>query len=451
MYKKFISLAQIIVFTILGLLLSNKLSAQDTLRVDLSSALEIALSENPTIKIADKEIERVDYSRKETLSGFFPTISAGGNYNRNIKKPVIFLPAGSPFGTVLEIGSDNSYTANITASLPIYSATLFKSLQVSEVDIQIALESARASKLNMISEVKNAFYTLLLANNSYEVMKISVSNAKKNLENIQKLYQQGVVAEYDVIRSDVQVRNLNPALIQAENSVRLSALMLKVLLGVDENVAIEPMGNLTDFESDYLNFTYLEDISLESNTNLRQLELQQAKLTKQYELLRTTRIPTLAAFGNYQFQSQANDFNFKDYEWVRTFSAGLQLQIPIFQGFAKKHQEQQVLVGIDQLKMQHDYLDRNLTLQARNSITNMLRAAEQISSSKLGIEQAERGYSIAKTRYNTGSGTILELNDAEVALTQAKLNYNQAIYDYLKAKVEFETISGNDQIAKNIE
>jgi outer membrane protein TolC len=422
--------------------------AQDTLKVDISTALEIALSENPTIKIANKEIERVDYSRKEAISGFFPTISAGGHYNRNIKKPVIFLPPGSPFGTVLEIGSDNSYAASLTASLPIYSATLFKSIQVSEVDIQLALESSRASKLNMISEVKNAFYTLLLANNSFEVMKVSVENAQKNLDNIRKLYQQGMVAEYDVIRSDVQVRNLKPTLVQAENGVRLSALMLKVLLGVDENIEILPIGNLTDYETDYLNFKPLAEVTLESNTNLRQLELQKTKLAKQYELLRTTRIPTLAAFGNYQIQSQANDFNFSDYEWVRTLSAGLQLQIPIFQGFAKRYKEQQVLVGIDQLKMQHDYLNRNLTLQMRNSVTNMMRAAEQISSSKVGIEQAERGYSIAQTRYNTGSGTILELNDAEVSLTQAKLNYNQALYDYLKAKVEFESIIGDDELIK---
>jgi outer membrane protein TolC len=300
----------------------------------------------------------------------------------------------------------------------------------------------------MISEVKNVFYTLLLANNSYEVMKISVENAQKNLENIRKLYQQGMVAEYDVIRSDVQVRNLKPTLVQAENSVRLSALMLKVLLGVEENIEIMPIGNLTDYETDYQKFKPLADITLESNTSLRQLELQKTKLVKQYELLRTTRIPTLAAFGNYQIQSQANDFNFSDYEWVRTFSAGLQLQIPIFQGFAKRHQEQQVLVGIDQLKMQHDYLNRNLTLQMRNSVTNMMRASEQISSSKVGIEQAERGYSIAQTRYNTGSGTILELNDAEVSLTQAKLNYNQALYDYLKAKVEFESIIGDDELVK---
>jgi len=159
-------------------------------------------------------------------------------------------------------------------------------------------------------------------------------------------------------------------------------------------------------------------------------------------------LPSLAAFGNYQFQSQANDFNFSDYEWVSTASAGLQLQIPIFQGFAKRYREQQVLVGIDKLKIQQDYLNRNLTIQAQNSLIRMKSFAEQIVSSKEGIALAEKGYSIAQTRYKTGSGTYLELNDAEVALLQAKSNYNQAIFDYLQAKVEFEAILGNQNISK---
>jgi outer membrane protein TolC len=128
---------------------------------------------------------------------------------------------------------------------------------------------------------------------------------------------------------------------------------------------------------------------------------------------------------------------------------GLQLQVPIFQGFTKKYREQQVLVGIDQLKIQRDYLNQTLTLQARNAITNMMRAVEQINSNKEAIAQAERGYSIAQTRYRTGTGTILELNDAEVSLTQAKLNYNQSLFDYLKAKVDYETITGDNEALTN--
>ncbi len=420
---------------------------QDTLRISLEKALEIALSENPTIKLADKEIERQHYYKDEVRGGFFPTLSGSAQYIRNVDPQVIFLPQGifgPGSGGPMKIGSDNSYNAGLSLTLPLYAPSLFKLVQVSETDIEIALEKARASKLELASEVKKAYYTLLLAKNSFDVMSMSVANAQKNLDNIKNFFGQGLVAEYDLIRAEVQVRNLNPVLLQAENGVRLSAMMLKILLGVGDEVEIEVESNLTDYESDFAIFRPLLDIPLDNNTTLRQLDLQQLKLSKQYDLLRTNRLPTLAAFGNFQYQSQANDFKFGDYDWVKTTYVGLQLQVPIFQGFAKKYREQQLLVGIDQMKIQRDYLRQNLTLQARNSLTNMMKAAEQISSSKEGIAQAEKGYSIAQTRYRTGAGTVLELNDAEVSLTQAKLNYNQALYDYLKAKVEYETIIGNN-------
>jgi outer membrane protein TolC len=444
-YKYSIGILTFILFVI-----PVSILAQDTLRVDLNKALEIALSDNPTIKLANKEIDRQNYYRKEVQGGFLPTLNGSAQYNRNIEPQVIFMPPdifGPGTGGPMKIGSDNSYNAGLTLSVPIYAPALFKMMKVSETDIEIALEKSRASQLDMISEVKKAYYTLLLAQKSYDVMSLGIENAKRNLENIKKFYQQGIVAEYDVIRSEVQVRNLNPAFVQSKNFVSLSAMMLKVLLGVGTDVEIVVDGILTDYENDYISFKPTLEASLEKNTTLKQLDLQQYKLTQQYQLLRTNRLPTLAAFGNYQYQTQANDFKFGDYNWVKTSMVGFQLQVPIFQGFTKKYKEQQVLVGIDQLKIQRDYLGQNLSLQVRNTITNLMRATEQIGSTKEGISLAERGYSIAQTRYKTGSGTILELNDAEISLTQAKLNYNQALYDYLKAKVEYETITGENGIA----
>lgn len=424
-------------------------TAQDTLRIDLTKAIEIALSENPTIKVASKEIERTQYYRDEMRGGFYPTLSGSAQYTRNVEPQVIFMPPnifGPGTGGPLKIGSDNSYSAGLTLSLPLYVPSLFKMMEISNTDIELALEKSRASKLDMVSEVKKAFYGLLLAKTSYDVMTISVDNAKKNLENIRNFYSQGIVAEYDLIRSEVQVRNLNPALLQAEGGVNLASMMLKILLGLGPDIELEIEEKLTDYENEFTVFNPIIEIALESNTNLKQLDLQQLKLTQQYELLRTNRLPSLAAFGNYQYQSQANDFKIGDYEWVKSSMVGLQLQVPIFQGFAKKYREQQVLVGIDQLKLQRNYLSQNLSLQVRNAITNMTRATDQIKSSKEGIAQAEKGYKIAQTRYSAGSGTLLELNDAEVSLTQAKLNYNQAIYDYLKAKVDYESILGKQDI-----
>ena len=419
----------------------------DTLVLNLEKALSIALSENPMIKIANKEVQRVDYARKEAWSALFPTVSADGTFTRNVKLPVLFLPDdifGPGTGGPMEMGYKNSFNGNITASVPLVAISLFRNIRISEQDVKASLELARSSKLSMEAEVRNAYYTLLLANDSYQVMRRSVANAEANLRNIRNMFNQGLVAEYDVIRSEVQVRNLKPALIQSENAIRLSQIRIKVLLGIGQQVFIKILENLADFEGDVMFPGQEGDYDLSANTDLIQLDMQWEKLKRQFKLVRSQRYPLLAGFANYQIMAQSNDFAFGDYDWVRPFSVGMQLQIPIFKGFAIRHQEKQVSIGLEQMQIQREYLERNLSLQVRNAFTNMQKALEQIESNKEGVRQAERGYSIAQTRYHTGSGTLLELNDAEVALTQAKLNLNQAMYDYLLAQTEYNKILGRE-------
>jgi outer membrane protein TolC len=167
-------------------------AGNDTLYLSIGEAVEIALSDNPGIKVADKEITKVDYSRKEAWAGLIPSVSAEGSYNRNVKKPVMFLSedmaAGFGGNTTIEIGSDNSYSGAITAAMPLFNMSLFRNIQMTEVQMESALESARQSRINMISEVKKAYFNCLLANDSYNVMKRSIRNARENYDNIKKFY-----------------------------------------------------------------------------------------------------------------------------------------------------------------------------------------------------------------------------------------------------------------------
>jgi outer membrane protein len=223
----------------------------DSLSLTLEKAMEIALSENPSIKVADKEIEKVDYSRKEAWAGLIPSVSAEGSYNRNVKKPVMVLSedmaAGFGGNTTIEIGSDNSYTGALSAAMPLFNMSLFRNIQMTEVQMESALESARQSRINMINEVKKAYFNCLLANDSYSVMLRSVRNARENFENTKRLYEQGAAAEYDVIRSEVQVRNLEPSLTEAKNGRKVSVLMLKILLGLERDVPVKFTEDLMAF------------------------------------------------------------------------------------------------------------------------------------------------------------------------------------------------------------
>ncbi len=435
------------------LLIGTTMQAQqkreaDTLYLTLDKALNVALSENPTIKVAEREIEKVDYSRKEAWAGLIPSISAEGSYNRNIRKPVMFLSedmaAGFGGSTTIEIGSDNSYSASVSAAVPLFNMSLFRNIQMTEVQMKSALESARQSRINMVSEVKKAYFNCLLANDSYNVMHRSLQNARENYENTRQLFAQGAAAEYDVIRSEVQVRNLEPSLTEAKNGREVALWMLRILLGLERDVPVKFEENLMAFNQLIEAMPSVPEQDISQNTDIRQLNIQELQLDKQFDLTRAQRFPTLSAFVNFQYQAQANHFQFNDYTWAKPVVAGLQLQIPVFNGFARHYQEKQVEISLEQLSFQRENVERQISVSLLNAHSAMEAAAEKVESGKVAVRQAERGYQIAQTRYETGVGTLLELNDAEVALTQSRLNLNQARFDFLAARADYEKVLGDN-------
>jgi len=137
----------------------------DSVHIDLKKAIEIALSENPSIRIAEREVHIKKYTKSEQMVSLFPNAALAGSYNRTLKKQVMTMDFG---GQVMEIevGTDNNYSAGLNFSMPIINASLWNSIKLSEMDVEMAFESARASKLSLISEVKKAYYSMLFCERS---------------------------------------------------------------------------------------------------------------------------------------------------------------------------------------------------------------------------------------------------------------------------------------------
>lgn len=209
----------IIVFVSLGR--SVTAATTDSITLSLDEAVAIALSENPTVIVSDMEIKRTDYARRETIGGLFPTIDYSGSYSRTLKKQVMYMDIpGMDEG--LEVGLDNSWSTGFTLSLPLIAPALWKSVKLSAVQLEQSVESARSSRLSMVSQVKKAYYAILMADDSYDVLLTSYENARINAETYRHMYEQGTASEYDVLRAEVAVRNLEPSLLQAENALRLA-------------------------------------------------------------------------------------------------------------------------------------------------------------------------------------------------------------------------------------
>ncbi|MDR2585812.1 MAG: TolC family protein [Prevotellaceae bacterium] len=422
---------------------------KDTLTINLETAIQAALSDNPVIQIADYEVQRVDYSKKEAWHGLIPTLSGSAQINKYL------LPAKmSMLGNIMDSPTNYMASANVTLSLPLIVPALWKSIQMTEQQMLLAQEQARASKITLRNEVTKAYYQILLAQDSYQALKEGYDLAAQNYKEAKQRFELGLAAEYDYIQAEVQMQNLIPTLAQVENGIAQAKSFLKVLMGMELSIPIKVTGCLTDFENRLTDVANTLSLSLQNNSDLVQLEIQQQLLNKQLQLQRSMRLPTLAGFGRYGYSgmdTKAISLNFGGMpmqtsarnDWYTDgLIVGLQLNIPIFSGFTNTIKEKKIQISAKTLNVQRAYMEDNLTLQATVAINNMSKALEQIDATKKGIQLAQKGYLISQERYNNGMAIMLELRSASQALTQAKLAYSQAIADYLGAQADYEKISG---------
>ena len=417
--------------------------AQDTLRITLQDAVRIALSDNPTIKVAGQEIQLKKEARREAYAGLFPEASLVGSYSRAIKKQSFAM-----MGEVIEVGTDNTYSGGLSVSLPVFAPALYKSIGLTSTDVNLAVEKSRASRLDMVNQVTKAFFQLLLAQDSYEVLLKSYKQSEDNYNVVKAKYEQGAVSEYDKISADVQMRSLKPTVVSARNGVNLANLQLKVLMGMEADVKVAIEGNLKDYEmSMFTRQAMPRPNNLVNNSTLKQLELNALQLKQTLKLQYTNFMPTLSASFQYMYTSMNDNFKFKEYDWRPYSTIGLNLSIPLFKG-SNFTQLKQTRIQMKQLEENRINTERQLTMQATSYLDNMAASTEQVVSNKEAVFQAEKGRTIAEKRYEVGKGTILELNSSEVALTEAQLTYNQSIYDYLVAKADLDLVLGIDEVTE---
>ena len=351
-------------------------------------------------------------------------------------------------GEVIEVGTDNTYSGGLSVSLPVFAPALYKSISLTSTDVNLAVEKSRASRLDMVNQVTKAFFQLLLAQDSYEVLLKSYKQSEDNYNVVKAKYEQGTVSEYDKISADVQMRSLKPTVVSARNGVNLANLQLKVLMGMESDVKVAVEGNLKDYEmSMFTRQAMPRPDNLTNNSTLKQLELNALQLKQTLKLQYTNFMPTLSASFQYMYTSMNDNFKFKEYDWRPYSTIGLNLSIPLFKG-SNFTQLKQTRIQMKQLEENRINTERELTMQATGYLDNMAASTEQVVSNKEAVFQAEKGRTIAEKRYEVGKGTILELNSSEVALTEAQLTYNQSIYDYLVAKADLDLVLGIDEVTE---
>ena len=415
-------------------------------KISLDEAIQIALSESNTIKIADMTIEKTGYAKKGAYSALYPNISASGNYQRTLKKQVMVMEMGGQAMSI-EVGTDNNVTAGISAAMPLVNAQLWQSLKLSELDLELAIEQARSSKISMVSQVKQAFYAVLLAKEAYDVYKEVYDNAQRNFEDVEKKYKVGKASEFEFLRAKVNVNNSEPEVFSAENAVILAIWQLKAIMGIDLTTELDVEGKLADYTEELVASALVvnDTVNFENNTSLLQLRLQDEMLSRTIKMTKFQYIPTLSASFAYNYVAMGNTF---DMNWNPYSVVALSLNIPIFDGFSKRNNIRQYQKTQDILRLNIEDTERNLNIALENYRDKMNTSVKRYTAAEATLEMAQKSYNISEKMYELGKATLVELNDAQLALTQAQLTMSQAIYQYMTNKAAIDELMGVEYITE---
>lgn len=443
-------------------------ATSDTLRLSLDDCIAIALSESPTIKVADMEITRMDYSRKETLGQLLPSISFGASYNRTLAKQTMYMNmdgfgdlggdaenpeskasasrAGSDGG--IKVGLDNSYSMGFNLSMPLIAPQLWKSLDLSESRILQSVEQARQSRISLVNQIKNAYYTLLLAEDSYKTILESYDMARFTADLYAKQHSLGAASDYDVLRTEVAVKNVEPELTQATIAIKQAKLQLLILMGVDASQPIAAGTTLAEYESTMYADVLGIDHNIEGNSELRLLDIQTRQLRDALKVQKMSLVPTLALTANYNWTSMSNGSPLKNFRWSPYSMVGLTLSIPLFEGGQRHTRIRQAEIQVNEMKWQRDNLLRSINMQADLALDNITMNVKQIASCSESVRQADKAHDIMQKSFEIGAASYLDLRDSELALTRSRLAYYQAIYNYLVARADLELLLGNANLEK---
>lgn len=468
-------------------LVPGAVNAQDTTLVTLDEAIKIAISENASVRVADKEIERAQYAKKGTYSALFPQVNGTGTFQRTIKKQVMYMDGMSgssgmfasifePIITALEqngihvdmsaltggggdeggassssdgisVGRWNTFNGGISASMPLVNFQLWESLKISGQSVELAVEKARSSRLEAVTKVKQAYFSVLLAKEVFDVYKSVYENAMENLVQVQRKYDVQKVSELELTRAKANVASAIPNVYNAENSIMLALWQLKAVMGVNLDMNLDIVGKLSDYtEHMFRDIHENDDVNLDRNSTMRQLAIQAEQLASTVKMQKYAYLPTLSVSFSYSMNAMTNDFKFSQYKWTPYSYVGLSLNIPIFSGGKRHSDVRQAQIQQESLNISRADTERQLRISIRSFLNTMETNMKSYDSAQEAVELAQKAYDISQKSFNVGKSTLTDLHDAELVLTQARLSSSQAIYNFINAKASLEQVIGRDFI-----
>lgn len=439
----------------------------------LDAVVRTALERSPQLRAAEFGLEEANEQVSEAWGSVFPSLDLASSYTRNVSPAVSFLPANifdpdaDPGELVpVQFGADNTWQLTVNVEQPLFNAAAFIGVGAAGRFQALQEEAVRGQAHEVVTRVREAFYGLLLAQEQVRLTENSVRRVRESLEETTALNRAGLASDYDVLRLEVELANLEPNLRRARNAVLQGRRQLGIDLGLQSEAteALRVVGTLAEIDLDDLaanspgNRAILDFVGIpweaapdseglsdlvETRSDVRQLLLTESLRKTEMRLEQVEYLPKLSLFGAYAINSQQNggpEFFGRPRAYSR--NVGIQLTLPIFQGLRRDARIDQKRAVLRQAETQTSLARSQATAELRSFLEQADEARARAQGQRRAVSQAGRGFDIARAQYREGLGSQLELTDAEVALRQSEFNYAQAVYDFLVARARLDAAAG---------
>jgi len=421
-----------LIFLFLILTVSN-VPADEIIRkgetLSLQRCIEISMIRQPNILAAASTVESNRSRVGQARSNYYPQIDLTAGYSK------IAVAGSTRTGVSASSAAVDQYTGRAALSQNIYDFGRTST----QVKIQnLDLDSSRADLEDVYQQtvfnVKQAYYGVLAANRNVAVAAESVKQFQQHLEQAEGFFEAGTKPKFDVTKAQVDLGNAKLNLITAQNSLKISKVVLNNAMGVPDAPEYEIEDNL-DFIKYEISFDKAIETAYANRPDLKSLVFKRQATESSIDLAAKDYYPTLS--GNAAYNWSGQEFP-PDHGW----EVGATISFPLFSGFLTKYQVEEAKTNLNVIRANEETLRQGVLLDIQQAYLNLQEAEEKINTAELNVRQAEENLEIANGRYSAGVGDPIEVTDAEVSLINAKTSYNQALYDHKVARANLEKAMG---------
>ncbi|MBW0177225.1 TolC family protein [Sediminibacterium sp.] len=429
---------------LLGLAISTITYAQNSARHEftIQQAVEYAYKNNVQVKNALLNIQVQQQTNRDITSAALPSVTGTLSGNNYLQLPVSLLPGeffGGAAGTFIPVRFGVKYNASATLQLQqlLFDGQVFIGLQARRTSIEFQTKNKEVTEEMIKTNIHKIYYQLVVSKTQIDLLDANISRLAKLEHDTKELYKNGFAEKLDLDKIAVQVANLQTEKLKALNSIDLGYMGLKTLLGMpvtDSLILLDKLGEeqiSKDFTLDTAyNYTDRKDFQyLSLGKKLNEFNI------KRYQL---SYLPTVSLSGSYTKNAQRNQFDFFGKgDWFTTSFVGLNVAVPIFDGFGKDARIKKARFELKQTENQIDDLKLNIDNEVAQSRVNFRTAIATMNFQKKNMQLAENVYNQTKKKYEVGTGSNTEITAAQTDLVTAQTNYISALYSAIIARVDY--------------